>query len=378
VAVVGASLAGLGAARALRAQGFDGALTLVGAEPHPPYDRPPLSKAVLLGTAGPADLDLCDPADADLAAGWRLGVPATGLDRHRRSVLLADGTEVRADGVVVATGALPRRLPGPPLAGVHVLRTREDAAALRGALTSGPRVVVVGGGFIGAEAASACAALGLDTTVVEATPLPLAGVLGAEMAAHCADLHAAAGVRLLCGTGVARLLGTGRVRAVELADGRRLPADTVVAGIGAVPAADWLAGSGVAVADGVVCDGGGRTSVPGVVAVGDVARWRTPGGSVRAEHWTAAVEQPAVAVRNLLAGATVAEYRRPPYFWSDQYGVRVQFAGRRAPGDTVRVVEGDPAQRSFAAVYERAGAAAAVLAVDRARAFTRLRRTLTA
>ncbi|MFC3996698.1 NAD(P)/FAD-dependent oxidoreductase [Nocardiopsis sediminis] len=382
VTVVGASLAGLGAARALREQGFDGTLTVVGEEPHPPYDRPPLSKDFLLGKAGPADLALHDDhGDSGLDIRWRLGTRATGLDPRRRAVLLADGSEVAGDGVVIATGATPRRLPGPgPQAGVHVLRTLDDAEALRDDLAAGtPRVAVVGGSFIGAEIASSCSALGLEVTVIEAAPLPLAPVLGEEMAAHCTALHADAGVRLLCGTGVARLLGADRVTGVELADGRRIPADVVVVGIGVRPATGWLAGSGVDVDDGVVCDSGCRTSVPGVVAAGDVARLPAPGGgSARAEHWSNASDQPAVAVRNLLAGATVQDYRRTPYFWSDQYGVRIQFAGAARPGDTVRVVDGAPADRSFAAVYERDGAVTAAIALNRPRPFTRLRRTIAA
>ncbi|MFC4563956.1 NAD(P)/FAD-dependent oxidoreductase [Nocardiopsis mangrovi] len=381
VTVVGASLAGLGAARALREQGFDGTLTVVGEEAHAPYDRPPLSKDFLLGKAGPADLALHDDADSGLDIRWRLGTRATGLDPRRRAVLLDDGSELAGDGVVIATGATPRRLPGTGgPAGVHVLRTLDHAEALRADLTAGtPRVAVVGGSFIGAEIASACSALGLETTVIEAAPLPLAPVLGEQMAAHCAALHADAGVRLLCGTGVARLLGAGRVTGVELADGRRVPADVVVVGIGARPVTGWLAGSGVEVDDGVVCDPGCRTSLPGVVAAGDVARLRSGGGgSARAEHWSSANDQPAVAVRNLLAGATVQEYRRTPYFWSDQYGVRIQFAGEARPGDTVRVVDGSPAARSFAAVYERGGTATAALALNRPRPFTRLRRTIAA
>ncbi|MBB4933025.1 NADPH-dependent 2,4-dienoyl-CoA reductase/sulfur reductase-like enzyme [Lipingzhangella halophila] len=380
VTVVGASLAGLNAARSLRTQGFDGALTIVGAEHHPPYDRPPLSKEFLLGKATPAELALHeDDIDADLDADWRLGTPATGLDTRRRVVHLADGTELASDGVVVATGAAPRALPGAEgLSGVHVLRTLDDAEALRADLNTGtPRIAVVGGSFIGAEIAASCAALGLEVTVVEASAAPLAPVLGQEMAAHCAALHRENGVRLLCGARVARLLGQGKVTGVELDDGRHVPADVVVAGIGVRPNTAWLTGSGVDLGDGVLCDTGCRTSVPGVVAVGDVARLcRSGGGSARIEHWSSANLQPAVAVRNLLAGATVEEYQRKPYFWSDQYGVRLQFAGTTGPGDTVRVVEGDPDERSFAAVYEHGDTVTAVLAMNRPRPFTRLRRSL--
>ncbi|WP_078620378.1 MULTISPECIES: NAD(P)/FAD-dependent oxidoreductase [Streptomyces] len=383
VTVVGASLAGLYAARALRAEGFDGRLVIVGAERHRPYDRPPLSKSFLTQRPPIAmeleDLRLCDGDEEDsLAAEWHLGSRATALDTVGRTVTLDDSGTVRAlrtDGVVIATGAVPRTLPGPPLAGVHVLRTYDDAYALRTALHDGtPRVVVIGGGFIGAEAASSCAALGLPVTVVEAAPLPLVPQIGTELARICADLHADHGVRLLCGTGVAGLRddGTGRVRAVELADGRLLDADVVIVGIGVRPATDWLAGSGLRLDDGVVCDAGGVTDVPQVVAAGDVARC----AGTRTEHWTSATEQPATAVRNLLAGRTVARHQALPYFWSDQYGARLQLAGRPGPQDAVRIIEGDPGDRSFLAVHERDGHTTAVFAVDQPRPFMRLRRRL--
>ncbi|MFJ8545873.1 NAD(P)/FAD-dependent oxidoreductase [Streptomyces sp. NPDC093586] len=379
VTVVGASLAGLYAARELRAQGFDGRLVVVGDEPHRPYDRPPLSKDFLTGRADEAHLALGDEEEtAALDAEWLLGVRAQGLDARGRTVLLDGGRTVSTDGVVIATGASARRLRGDGLAGVHTLRTLDDARALREDLIRGPRqVVVIGGGFIGAETASSCVALGHTVTVVEAAPLPLVPQLGPEMAAVCTALHARAGVELVTGTGVAGLRGTVAVTGVELADGRTLPADVVITGIGARPNTDWLAGSVLALHDGVLCDDGCATALPQVVAVGDVAR---VGGS-RAEHWTSATEQPRVAVANLLAGRTVESVRSVPYFWSDQYGARIQFAGRRREGDTVRVVEGGladgaPAEGGLLAVYERDGRTTAVLAVDRPRPFTRVRREL--
>ncbi|MFD0776778.1 FAD-dependent oxidoreductase, partial [Streptomonospora algeriensis] len=240
-----------------------------------------------------------------------------------------------------------------------------------------PRVAVIGGSFIGAEIASACSALGLDTTVVEALPAPLEPVLGPCVARVAAGLHADNGVRLLCGIPVSGLRGHGRVTGVDLADGTVVPADVVVMGIGAKPATAWLEGSGLELDDGVVCGTGLLTGVGGVAAVGDVARLRDADGtSFRPEHWTAAAQQPAVAAANLLAGSTVQEYRRAPYFWSDQYGVRLQFAGRAGPADEVRVVEGSLEERSFAAVYERDGAVTAAAAMDRPRSFTRLRRSI--
>ncbi|MFI8993864.1 NAD(P)/FAD-dependent oxidoreductase [Streptomyces sp. NPDC053542] len=376
VTVVGASLAGLYAARALRSQGFDGRLVIVGDEHHRPYDRPPLSKDFLRGTIGQDALALADAEEvAELDAEWLLGTRAAGLAADGRSVVLEGGRTLATDGVVIATGATPRRLPGPELAGVHTLRDLDDAQGLRDDLAGGPvRVVVIGGGFIGAEVASSCAALGHEVTVVEAAPLPLLPQLGEEMAGVCAALHGDHGVNLVTGTGVAALQGDpgGRVTGVELADGRVLPADTVVVGIGVRPNTDWLAGSGLALEDGVVTDAGCVTTLPHVVAVGDVAR---VDGS-RTEHWNSATEQAATAVHNLLAGETLLAHRTVPYFWSDQYGVRIQFAGRRLPTDTVRVLDGSPEDRSFLAAYERDGRTTAVLALNRPRPFMKARREL--
>ena len=379
VAVVGASLAGLSAARALRAQSFDGRIVVIGDEVHAPYDRPPLSKDFLAGVASRGDLDLEAPDDAGLGLDWRLGVAAVGLDPRGRAVQLADGSEVRADGVVLATGARARRLPGTEsLAGVHVLRTVDDAVALGTELRPGAHLVVIGAGFIGAEVASTARTLGLEVTVVEGLPVPLAGPLGVQLGAICAELHADSGTRLITGTGVARLVGTGRVEAVELADGRRLPADVVLVGIGAQPNVEWLQGSGLELAGGVVTDQYGATAIPEVVAAGDCAiAWSpTAGSHRRVEHWTHALEFPATAVATLLGAA--APPPPLPYFWSDQYGARIQFAGSRQPGDEVRIVEGDPADRSFLAVYERAGQAVAVLGMNQPRLFTRWRRQLRA
>ncbi|MBG0856835.1 FAD-dependent oxidoreductase [Streptomyces spinoverrucosus] len=475
VTIVGASLSGLYAARELRAQGFEGRLVIVGDEAHRPYDRPPLSKDFLTGRTDETQLALTDPEEtADLQAEWLLGIRARGLDPRTRTVLLDDGRAVPTDGLVIATGASARRLPGDHLTGIHTLRTLDDARALREELTRGPRrVVVIGAGFIGAETASSCAALGHRVTVIEAAPLPLLPQLGPEMAAVCAELHRRGGVELITGTGVAALRGTGAVMAVTgalgegavtgvagacgaagamtgvagacgaagavtgvagalgagavtgvaepygegvvtgvagshgwgavtgaagppgssavagsagprgsgtvtgvaLTDGRTLPADIVIIGIGATPNTGWLTGSTLALHDGVLCDDGCVTSLPQVVAVGDVAR---VGGS-RAEHWTSATEQPRVAVANLLAGRTVETVCSVPYFWSDQYGARIQFAGRRQDGDTVRIVEGDataPDGGGFLALYEREGCTTAVLAVDRPRPFLRVRREL--
>ncbi|MEW2303888.1 FAD-dependent oxidoreductase [Streptomyces sp. NPDC006655] len=377
VAVVGASLAGLSAARSLRQRGYDGRLVMIGDEPHRPYDRPPLSKEFLAGTVGEADLAL-ERDDEELHAEWLLGARATGLDRTTRTIGLADGREVRADGVVVATGASARTLPGTDgLAGVHALRTLDDARALRADLARGGRLVVIGGGFVGAEVASTAYALGLDVTVVEAAPTALAGPLGPAMGAVVSALHADHGVRLLCGVGVKGLGGEHRVESVLLEDGRSVPADTVVVGVGARPCVDWLEGSGITLDNGVKCGADGRTSLAGVVAVGDCANWYDPGagGHRRVEHWTGALERPAAAVAALLThGATEPGVPRPPYFWSDQYGVKIQFVGHAAGADSVTVEEGSTDDRSFLAVYRRAGRPVAVLGMNQPRLFTRARK----
>jgi 3-phenylpropionate/trans-cinnamate dioxygenase ferredoxin reductase component len=376
IAIVGSAVAGFAAARALRRQSFDGEIVVIGAERHQPYDRPPLSKAFLTGECSVAELALADPAE-ELDVRWRLGTPAARLDPGNRRIVLDDGEEIRADGVIVATGARARRLPAADgLATVHTLRSLDDAIALRAALRPGRRLVVVGAGFIGAEVASSARALGLEVTVVEALPTPLAGPLGAEMGAVCAGLHGDHGVGLRTGVPVTRLSRD----AVELADGTRLPADVVLVGIGARPNVEWLAGSGLAIADGVVTDESGATNLPAVVATGDCATFyhRHAGRAIRVEHWTHAFEQPAVAVATLLSGGNQRPPDRPeiPYFWSDQYGVRIQFAGHREDGDAVRIVEGDTDRRSFLALYERDGRPVAVLGMNQPKLFTRWRRQL--
>lgn len=381
IAVVGASLAGLQAARALRAQGYDGRLDLIGAEAHRPYDRPPLSKGFLSGEVGLDGLGL--ERDEDLAADWMLGTAAVALDTRARQVVLADGRRVAADGVVVATGARARLLAGATVgAGVHVLRTLDDALALRPELRPGARLVVVGAGLVGGEVASTARSLGCEVTIIEEGPALLAGSLGATMGALVAELHARNDVRVLCGVGVAELVVRGRVEAVRLVDGSEYPADVVVVGIGAAPNVEWLAGSGVALGDGVVCDERGRTTVPGVVAVGDCASWHDArrGRCRRDEHWTGASERPAIAAGALLAGVgRPAVLPAPtPYFWTDQYDVRIELAGHASAADSVQVEEGSPAGRDLLAVYRRAGEPVAVLGMNQARQIDSWRRQLDA
>ena len=354
ITIVGGSLAGLRAAEALRREGFDGRLTIVSGENHLPYDRPPLSKQVLAGTWEPERARLFGAAEVD--ADWLLGVHATAFDVATRTVLLDDGTDLAGDGVIIATGATPRRLPGPELDGVHTLRTMSDCLALRDALETATRVAVVGSGFIGSEVAATCHGRGLDVTVIEALPVPLERALGPIMGEVCGRLHPANGVDLRLGVGVDTLEGTaGRVERVRLSDGTSVEADVVVVGIGVVPETGWLEGSGLTIDNGVVCDAWCQAA-PGVVAAGDVARWHNPLFDVmmRVEHWANAVEQAEAAARTLVHGASdTAPFAPVPYFWSDQYDTKIQFLGHSATGDDVMIVEGTPEEGRFVAAYGR-------------------------
>ncbi|MGV9711841.1 NAD(P)/FAD-dependent oxidoreductase [Gordonia sp. NPDC003424] len=380
VAIVGASLAGLSAARALRTQGFDGRVTVIGDEARRPYDRPPLSKEFLAGTMTETDLALETDDDDALDAEWILGNAAVGLDAGSGAIELADGSRIDADGVVLATGSRARRWPGcESLAGVHVIRTIDDALALRDDLRPGARLVVIGAGFIGAEVASTARKLGMEVTVVEAAPTPLAIQLGARLGSVVAAAHVTNGTELHCGVGVAGLTGTERVTGIDLTDGRHIPADVVVVGIGGIPNTEWLTGSGIELGNGVLCGAGGQTTVPNVVAVGDCAAWydESCGAPRRVEHWTGALERPAIAVSTLLAGGThCGTVAKAPYFWSDQYGSRIQFAGVAQADDEVTIEIGSCEERSFVATYRRDGRLVAVLGVDQPRQFTRWRRQL--
>jgi 3-phenylpropionate/trans-cinnamate dioxygenase ferredoxin reductase component len=377
--VVGASLAGLSSVRALREQGYDGRLVLVGAEDHLPYDRPPLSKGYLIGTDSREKIELTDDAELDrLEVDRRLGTRATGLRPADRAVLIGD-EELRADLVVLATGSEPRSMPGIwALAGVHELRTLADSDALGAALEPGVRLVIIGAGFIGSEVASSARMLGADVTVVELLPVPLSLALGEQMGSVCASLHTANGVNLRTGVGVAGLRGDDRVTGVELTDSTVVDADLVLVAVGAVPVTGWLAGSGLPIDNGVITDANGLTSLPGVAAVGDIARAAGPwtAAPTRVEHWTNALENPARAITALLRGEVEVAPPKAPYFWSDQYGVTIQFAGYREPGDPLRVVEGEPESGSFVAVYDHGDQVSAVVAVNGGRTFTQLRRQL--
>ena len=381
VVIVGASLAGVRCAEALRGRGFSGRLTLLGAEARAPYDRPPLSKDVLRGTRDEASLALVKPeALAALALDLRLGQSAASLDLAGRAVVLAGGERMRFDGLVIATGATPRRLPGSErFAGIFVLRTLDDCLRLRGELERGPRVAVVGAGFIGAEVAASCRARGLEVTLIETLPVPLATALPRAIGETLAAIHRDAGVTLRCGVRVAGFAGEGRVAGVRLEGGETIPADVVVVGIGVTPETRWLEGSGLALGNGVVCDETLAAGAPGVVAAGDVARWRNPlfGETMRIEHWTNAVEQAGAAAETLLAGAGAAPPFAPvPFVWSDQYDRKIQVAGRVGPQDEMTLVEGSLAERRFVAVFGRAGKLVGALAMNRPRPLVACRRLI--
>jgi NADPH-dependent 2,4-dienoyl-CoA reductase/sulfur reductase-like enzyme len=370
IVVVGASLAGLRAAEALRDAGYDATLTLVGAERRMPYDRPPLSKQLLSGEWDAERTDLRDRASYEaLDLDLRLGRTATALDLAARAVELDGGESVGFDGLIVATGAAPRVLPGTPaLEGIHTLRTLEDCLAIRRAFDEGGRVAVVGAGFIGSEVAASARERGLDVTLIEAAPVPLVRAVGEEMGRVCAALHGDHGVDLRLGAGVEGFEGSGRVERVRLSDGTAVDADIVVVGVGVAPSTGWLESSGLALRDGVVCDAICAASAPGVYAAGDVARWRNPlfDDEMRVEHWTNATEQGRAAALNLLAGPAEATPFAPvPYFWSDQYGVKIQFVGHIRPDDEVRVVHGSTDDRRFVALYRRGARLAGALGFDR-------------
>ncbi len=371
VVVVGASLAGLRACETLRSEGFTGTIVLVGEEEHLPYDRPPLSKKLLAGEWEPDRIVLRKPeAVEDLGLDLRLGVRAAGLDLDGRAVLLADDSPVPFDGLVLATGSRPRRLPGQhAVPEVRELRTLDDSLALRGLIGAGTaRVVVVGAGFIGLEVAATAHALGCSVTVLEAAEAPLIRGLGAEMGRATSSIHDGFAIR--CGVAVERLQADG----IALASGEWVPADVVVVGIGVSPATDWLEGSGLELRDGVVCDATLRAGVPGVYAAGDLARWPNElyGEQMRLEHWTNAAEQGAAAAQNLLAaaaGGPAAAYAPVPFFWSDQAPHRIQFLGHcgGAADDAdveVEVVVGSPAERRFLALYGRRGRLLGALGVN--------------
>lgn len=372
ITIVGASLAGLRAAESLRRQEFDGQIILIGDEPHAPYDRPPLSKQYLAGSWDVERLALTKPEKLDeFDLDFRLGVRATAFDLASRRLTLDGADDIEVDGLLIATGARCRTLPGTDnLDGVFVLRSLDDATALRAALDAGPsRVVVVGAGFIGAEVAATARQREIEVSLIEALPQPLGRVLGDEMGAVCADVHREHGVDLRTGVGVEAIEGDGRVERVRLSDGSVIEADVVVVGIGVIPNTEWLEGSGLTIDNGVVCDAT-CLAAPGVTAAGDVARWPNQRFDevMRVEHWDNAVEQGGHAARRLLQSDDEAEPFTPvPWFWSDQYDRKIQLAGRIRPDDDMAIVTGSVEERRFAALYGRAGKLVGVLGFNRPR-----------
>ncbi|MGP3964887.1 NAD(P)/FAD-dependent oxidoreductase [Nonomuraea sp. 3N208] len=363
VLVVGASAAGLSTAEALRRHGYQGRLTLLDAERHQPYDRPPLSKQVLAGAWEPSRAQLRTHAQLEaLQAELVLGEPAVVLDVAARAVTTASGRVLRGDALVIATGLTPCRLPGQDgLAGVHVLRGLDDALALRQDLTAAERLVVVGEGVLGAETAATARTMGLDVTLAGMGHTLLGDQLGDVVGTMLARTHAERGVRLRLGAVVEGLTGAGgRVTGVRLATGELLPADVVVVAIGSRPATGWLAGSGLTMTDGIECDSRCRAA-EGVYAVGDVASWEHEGlgRRLRLENRTNATEQAQVVAANILGADR--PYTPIPYFWTDQYDVKIQAHGLPSAAAEVDIAEGDPAQHRFAARYRQGGQVTGVL-----------------
>ena len=385
--IVGASLAGINAARTLRLQGHVGSIIVVDADSERPYDRPPLSKQMLTGEWEPEKI-LLPAGKEDLDLEFRLGVRAKAVDLGARQITLegADGTVANTafDSLVIASGASARRLPDSAgIAGVHVVRTLADSLALRAELEAGPsRVVVIGAGFIGAEVASSCRKRGIEVTLVEAMPLPLERILGAEMGRVCAQVHIENGVDLRLGTGVLQLEtetvdGVEKVVGVALTDGTTIATEIVVVGIGVTLNVDWLEGSGLTLDDGVVCDNT-LLAAPGVVAAGDIARYPSArfGRMLRVEHWETAIAGGEAAARRLLAeasGETPVVFDPIPWFWSDQYDRKIQLAGRPMPTDTCVVVHGSTEEFRFVALYGDGDRLTGVLGMNRPRHVIQLR-----
>ncbi|WP_329552051.1 NAD(P)/FAD-dependent oxidoreductase [Streptomyces sp. NBC_00696] len=363
VLVVGASASGLTTVEALRRKGYTNRITVLGAEPHAPYDRPPLSKQILSGAWEPGRAALrTEEMLSALDTEFVLGDPAVGLDTATRTVRTESGRELSADAIVIATGVRPRVLPGQGgLTGVHVLRTLDDALALRTDLLAGSRLVVVGEGVLGSEIAATARTLGLDVTLTGPLTGPLALQVGPLVSGLLAELHTEQGVRLRLGNGVVGLTGAqGQVTGVELSTGEVLPADVVVVAIGATPATEWLADSGLELDNGVVCDSRCEAA-PGIYAVGDVARWHHEqlGRLIRLENRTNATEQ-AMAVAGAILGDDRA-YEPVPYFWTDQFDAKLQVHGFLPADAEVDIVDGELAARRFVARYRSGGRVTGIL-----------------
>ncbi|MBG6237239.1 NADPH-dependent 2,4-dienoyl-CoA reductase/sulfur reductase-like enzyme [Mycetocola sp. CAN_C7] len=373
IVIVGASAAGITTAAALRRNGYDRELTLVDAETHRPYDRPPLSKHLLSGEWDAERLLLKSEADLDeMAVGIRPGTTVTDVDLPGRRLTLGHGDDIAFDRLVLATGVTPRRLPhSSGVAGVHTLRTLDDATTLSAELQPGRRLVVVGGGFLGTEVAATAVRLGVDVTIVAGTATLLERSLGVLVGEQVAHLHRANGVKLHIGpasvvTSVDEI--GGRVSGVTLLDGSVLHADVVFLAIGAAPRLGWLGSSGLSIGDGIEC-GPDLSAAPGVYAAGDVARWENPlfGRSMRVEHRTNATEQGMHVAKRLLDGEQTA-FASVPYFWTDQYDLKLQVHGWLRGFDEVRVIEGSFEERRMIAVFRRGDRLTGVLGIGAAKA----------
>lgn len=379
--IVGASLAGLRAAQAARAAGYAGELLLVGDETHLPYTRPPLSKQLL---AGSQTAEQCALPHGALDVRWRLGIAATALDTAGHRVGLADGEAVEYDRLILATGCRARDWGGPgrDLPGVHTLRHLDDSLALRAALQAGRRLVIVGAGFIGCEVAATARSRGLEVTLLDIAPHPLLP-LGPELGGRCARLHADNGVDVRCGTSITAILGTDHVSAVALDDGSELPADVVLLALGAQPNTEWLAGSGLELNAGVVCNATlTTTGDPDILSAGDLTEWphRLAGGAlVRVEHWTTAAEHGQLAGRNaLLDPAERTSHEAPPYFWSDQYETKIQSVGFPALAPHLEILEEEPETGRLVAIGSRDGQLVAAVTFNAAKRLIAYRRELAA
>ena len=376
--IVGASVAGVRTAQALRGRGYTDSITMLSEERHFPYDKPPISKE-MLGPGGGVPVPLLSAEQlAELHVDLRLGVRAESLDLVNRLVTASDGRTYPFGDLVIATGVSPRTLPGSDgLRGVHTLRTADDAQAVRSQLMTATHVVVIGAGFIGAEFTSAARSHGVQVDVVEPQKIPMAHILGDQVGGELSRLHVLNGVTMHTGVGVADLVGDGQVEGVTLTDGETLRADLVVVGIGATPATGWLETSGLPLDNGVVCDERLRADgAEHVYAAGDVARWPSPhvDGLVRIEHWTNANEHGAVVAASIMGAA--APVPPPPYVWSDQYGQRIQIAGRPASGKLARAI-GAVDSPPYAAIYTSPeGRVVAALVVDDPRLFMKCRKAI--
>ena len=382
IVVVGASLAGLRACQNLRRANFEGTLTLVGAEEHLPYDRPPLSKTMLSTEQDPGELSLISDSDlAELNLNLVLGSPATRLDTVTHEVTVGD-ERIFYDGLIIATGARARKLlKSDDIGGIHTLRTMEDSLAIRSALESSSSVVIVGAGFIGSEVAAAARHRGCQVSIIEAGEAPLMRGLGHEVGSACGQLHQSHGVDLRVGVQIQNFHGSQTVEEVELTDGSRIGADLVVVGVGATPNTEWLDDSGLTIDDGVVCDANLNVGMPGIYAAGDVARvpnhWMG-GGPLRTEHWTTATEHAALAAKNLLQPADCTPYDSVPFVWSDQYEDRIQIAGDTGDFDEVCFLMGSREAEAFVVGYRKGERLAGVMALNSMRPFVQYRRLLMA